>query len=578
MVVTHYGNQQYYGLSTDTKPVPADTAIGATFEETDTGKKFYNSGTAWLPVLIRGAYNQIVFKEGSTYYATDSNGDILNSSTSNPGAVIQTCLDLAGTTYVSAGDYTMGASFAGVNVGIDGTHLMMDSGCILTVPAGYTGYVIKVKRALSTGPNLHHAKVSGGKLYEATGVSGSHLWTGILMQGGPLTNQGVGFSTVENVFIEYAGTGVNLDCTLGWVNGCLLQNVTCSGCPVGFDFTQPDPFTTAQNAIARDTFINCVVQNYASVPTLYGFKNIRWKDHVFIHCKVWDQTDTATQKASTIHRDAKNISIMGGIMSRGSSAGSYFVDNSKSTLIMQDEWNGPKYGGLSMVGHLFGIIGRKIGRHDSSSANTGTGILGTSTSYASEGSNAEVLTFADGTGGRLRTTAGTSGSGCGSRYTVNITCRGFNPIYKIMFKLTQTSNTRPYFGWTSSGSVDLAGDDPLNAVHGVILTARAADTNFQIGHNNGSGVTVFTDTGIPLNTSLNVFDLVADDAATNKWKWALYTVSSLRSISQSMVDYTELTSLEIPSQSQGLKPYWQMTTSENLAKSFTHYQVYVETD
>lgn len=48
MVVTHYGNQQYYGLSSDTKPLAADTAINATFGELDTGDQYINNGTAWV--------------------------------------------------------------------------------------------------------------------------------------------------------------------------------------------------------------------------------------------------------------------------------------------------------------------------------------------------------------------------------------------------------------------------------------------------------------------------------------------------------------------------------------------------
>ena len=47
MTIVHYGNQLYKGLAADTKPTPALTAVGATFEEVDTGKRFYNTGTVW---------------------------------------------------------------------------------------------------------------------------------------------------------------------------------------------------------------------------------------------------------------------------------------------------------------------------------------------------------------------------------------------------------------------------------------------------------------------------------------------------------------------------------------------------
>jgi hypothetical protein len=39
---------EYYGLSTDTKPTPANTPKGATFLEMDTKTVYMNNGTAWV--------------------------------------------------------------------------------------------------------------------------------------------------------------------------------------------------------------------------------------------------------------------------------------------------------------------------------------------------------------------------------------------------------------------------------------------------------------------------------------------------------------------------------------------------
>ena len=531
------------------------------------------------PTIATGGYNQIVFKSGSTYYAADRNGIILNSSTTDPGAVINTCLALGGKTYVAAGTYTMGASFTGLNVGIDGTHLDMDPGCTLTVPDGYTGYVIRVHRALGTGPNLHQARVWGGHLTEASGVSGSHLWTGLLIQGGPNTNQGVSMSTFRDIFIEYAGTGVNQDTTttLGFITGCIFENITCSGCPIGFDFNSPTP-AVAANSIARNTYINCIAQDYDSVPTMFGFKNIRYKDHVFVHCKAWDLNTGIGAQTATIHQDAKNITVIGGIMAQTSATQGFFKDESKSTLILQDEWNPPRYGGLSLVNNVFGIKGKRTGMFEGTATTNGTGLMGGNlTAYAATGTATIAVTYADGTVGRVFPTIATTANGTGLRSISDTTCRGWNPIFRIMFKLSSTTNIRPYFGW-ATGSNDLAGDDPLNALSGVILTARAADTNFFIGTNNGSGATTFTNTGIAKDTNIKVFDLVAQDGYTNKWKWALYNESVLRSISQSMIPYTELTTSDIPAQDTPLRPFFQLTTAENAIKSFTCYQVYLETD
>ena len=48
LTIKHKGNQEYEGLSSDTKPLATDTAVNATFVETDTGKDYYNTGSAWV--------------------------------------------------------------------------------------------------------------------------------------------------------------------------------------------------------------------------------------------------------------------------------------------------------------------------------------------------------------------------------------------------------------------------------------------------------------------------------------------------------------------------------------------------
>ena len=115
MVIKHKGNQEYEGLSTDTKPVASDTAVNATFAETDTGKLYRNNGTTWLE--YRGAqpsaietltnkeidialntlklrlYTSIIFKSGSTYYALNASGSLISSG-AVPETVIQQTLSI----------------------------------------------------------------------------------------------------------------------------------------------------------------------------------------------------------------------------------------------------------------------------------------------------------------------------------------------------------------------------------------------------------------------------------------------------------------------------------------------------
>ena len=420
----------------------------------------------------------------------------------------------------------------------------MDRNAKLIVPDGYTGYFIRVKKDATNSGQLRGCSVSGGELNEASAVAGSHLWTGLIVSGGPLTNNGVYASSFRDMFIEYAGTGVKIDCTLGWVNGNTFDSITASGCTTGFDFVYPSP-TDPANAPSRDTFINCVVQHYSGSPTTTGFKNIGYKSHAFLNCNVWDQDTPATQKAVTISGQAKNTVIMGGIMARLSSSGEYFIDNSRSTSISQDEWHAPTYARMPLTQNIFAPNSRKVGRVDFAHADIGNGLLaGPMTAFAAEAGNALSLSSANGSSGRVRTTTAVLDAGAGSRYPEGITIRSFSPVFKCMFKLNAITGVRPYFGW-SSGTADLTGDDPLNGLHGVLLTARAADTNFQIAHNNGSGVTLFVNTGIPKDTNVNIFELVCDDNATNKFKWALYSRADLLNVTSTTPAYTDLASTDI---------------------------------
>jgi hypothetical protein len=85
--VKHKGNQEYEGLSTDTKPLAADTAVNATFAETDTRKQYYSDGTDWiLQDLVRFSEFRI-FKDGATTYIIDRVGRVQQSNTDTQVAV-----------------------------------------------------------------------------------------------------------------------------------------------------------------------------------------------------------------------------------------------------------------------------------------------------------------------------------------------------------------------------------------------------------------------------------------------------------------------------------------------------------
>ena len=80
------------GLSGDAKPTAAAEPVNTIWDETDTDKKYYNTGSAWVPKSIEGSYKYIIFLEGSTYYCQDAKGKTVSSNAS-PVTVIQYGLD-----------------------------------------------------------------------------------------------------------------------------------------------------------------------------------------------------------------------------------------------------------------------------------------------------------------------------------------------------------------------------------------------------------------------------------------------------------------------------------------------------
>lgn len=74
-----------------------------------------------------------------------------------------------------------------------------------------------------------------------------------------------------------------------------------------------------------------------------------------------------------------------------------------------------------------------------------------------------------------------------------ITKSAFRPVFRCKFSLSNTANCRAWFGFSSSaGPTNYpTGDDAFNGKSGFALSKRAADTVWQIAHNDGTGSTSF---------------------------------------------------------------------------------------
>ena len=87
MVVKAKAGGTITGLAADSKPPAAATPTGTIFLETDTRKRYYNSGTDWIAQEFPVYKKYKVFKVGTTTYVTDIHGKIFQSNSDTQTAV-----------------------------------------------------------------------------------------------------------------------------------------------------------------------------------------------------------------------------------------------------------------------------------------------------------------------------------------------------------------------------------------------------------------------------------------------------------------------------------------------------------
>ena len=170
MTVKHKGNQEYEGLSTDTKPVASDTAVNATFAETDTGKLYRNNGTTWvlfsandkteavtnktidqdlntIKTLPGPPYKYVILKVGTTYKCKDIATGLYPSTSATFNTVLQYALDNSTMAAVGImpGSYTFtSATSPLITWSKFLSWLMLSPGTEIYVPSGYNGVVWEI--------------------------------------------------------------------------------------------------------------------------------------------------------------------------------------------------------------------------------------------------------------------------------------------------------------------------------------------------------------------------------------------------------------------------------------------------
>jgi hypothetical protein len=595
MTVQHKGNQDYTGLSTDTKPTATLTAVNAIFTETDTNNEYINNGTAW--VLYRAptktetlsgktisfitntvgfrSFNTIITKSGSTYYAIKYDGSILSSSATLE-TVIQAGLDAKGTIYWAGNDgqnFTFSAGFTGLNMSSD-TYLLIAPDQNIIVPNGYTGYVFKVE-APTEAAHKKNITIQGGRFVEAGPTVGQD-WTWLYLNAPDNTFPGGGIlqCTFRDNYIKYPKYGVRLSASgdRGFINSNFFQNLWIDYPEAGFFFDHIFPPQAGSDGININRFVNCVSQCYTSLDgnaqaATHGFKDISGYNNSFFGCAVWDSMVGITID-SNLTSNAFNTLISGCMMTRVAGttpvSGDWALvcDKGNNTIVDNDYWTGQLH---TQPSPFLNKTGTYQGIGIAGSSTVGDGLLaGVSTGGGT------LSIGADSTGLYKRgDTGAVSGTRSGVRNSTVTSARGFNPYLKIKFRLNQLTACRAYVGFCSSTDPVLTGEDLLTGLHGWGVgfspTSTVSATNWVFYTNDASGAGTATDTGIAADTNAHTFYFAATDSVPKVG----YRIDNNNAV---------YVTTDLPGQYSGLSQNATIINTTTASKTIDNYMWYLKQD
>ncbi len=133
--------------------------------------------------------------------------------------------------------------------------------------------------------------------------------------------------------------------------------------------------------------------------------------------------------------------------------------------------------------------------------------------------NTFTLGFDTTHGAYLRnTSSGAIGNYVGWENGSLLYARAHNCYMKAKFKTSRT-DIRQFFGFINTGAT-MVGDDPLLTREGVIVGKVTTNPNWQIMSNDGTGSTVYTNTGVAVETANPHTVEIFADATNNKFRWS----------------------------------------------------------
>lgn len=348
----------------------------------------------------------VIFPDSNGYRSQKYDGTITppaaNPPDPDPSNVIQQALNdvvPAGTEigpggiYITAGNYNFDSGFQGLNLNAS-TRLTLDPKAHFKLPSGYASYVFKLECNNTT--EIYDCIIDGGIISEVDPPQRN--WTGLLLIAS--TNnppdgklRGVLFNKFMNVTLHDANIGINLrvEGNSGFINANTFEFLKMWTCNTFIEFdTLPVAqyvFGSQNQGIFQNHFNNLQCQTGNMI--IFGIKDIQHIGNIFIDVNIWDLPSQA--KYATIHQDAINTMIIGGIMTGLSNT--QFNDDGYATKIF-DANQGIKFGNDNFFTRTRPTIqiGETENRPDIGTTIDKMGFFGTTPVIQQDGGSAPDLT------------------------------------------------------------------------------------------------------------------------------------------------------------------------------------------
>jgi hypothetical protein len=576
MTVANLGDGRLMGLSSDTKPTTYPT--GTTFFETDKVREFWFNGTNWkLKQSEISDHSYIIYRD-----PTDTNYKSINtllgtvefdSATAN--TVIQSTIDALVASYAGDANRAKGSIFIRNYNFYTGLDLTLKSKINLVGEGEGSIFTGKVtvqdasdnaglyKMSLGTAADDHVLYLNGAQFFVARDCQfylnnttltkypvlldgGTNFGTSALFDKCKIVSKGNGLMQRASATTKYNNTTTLKDCYVIYNPGG-----TATGGQIGLNFDG--------DGVEKNTHVeNCYIESWDTAISLdegqCSFENI-WIDSV--NTAGIDVTKAAIDQqniyisVSGVSVTTQPLLVLGGRKFFSVSPNYGMVYDSRS-MNPQNAWiekyliprMSPLYPNGMLYGH--GIVGEGLLTQITNSGaltNSGNYSLGSWCRYTSAGGGTDNAGFRD--------------------TAAAFAYRGWNPHFFAKMRIFDKANTRGWFGLFSV-STEPTGDDWLNAAHGFGLGWLAGATNWFTIHNDGTGATVYTDTGIALaSDTIYTLELRFEDTPTARVGY---------SINESAMVFT---TTELPAQQTALFPHFQVEETAAAAKLLDRFQVFI---